>query len=231
VRYELPGLFLSNPYPEMVNGNLWTLPAEFYCYLIIAAMITSGLLFKKSIFSILFLIATAIIIIANLFFGFEEGLKSTPLMVYYFFCGSFMYHWRERIPVSFGLFLVSIVAIYYHFLSENRYIGLFPLFLTYVTIYLGLTKFPHISFVQRGDYSYGVYLYGAPIAQALVVVVPQLRGHGIWLVLATIPVTFAFAVVSWHLIEKPTLSLKKYFGRREAAVTSTLMAERSEVAS
>lgn len=228
VRYELPGLFLSNPWPDVVNGNLWTLPAEFYCYLIIAAAIITGLLFSRRVYSLFFVAITALVIVSNLFFGFEEGLRSVPLIVYYFFCGVFMYHWREYIPFNRGIFILSLVAIYYHFVSEDRYILIFPLFVTYATIYIGLVKFPRINLFQRGDYSYGVYLYGFPIAQALVVLVPQLRGHGIWLVLTAIPLTFAFAVASWHLIEKPTLSLKKRFGRREAEVTTTLIADRSQ---
>jgi peptidoglycan/LPS O-acetylase OafA/YrhL len=229
VRYELPGLFLSNPWPEVVNGNLWTLPPEFYCYLIIAAMIISGLLFHRLVFSILFVITTCVLIISNLYFGFEEGLRSSPLIVYYFFCGCFMYHWREHLPFNLGLFVLSVAAVYYHFVSADRYILVFPFFVAYVTIYLGLVKFPRIALFQRGDYSYGIYLYGFPIAQALVVVFPQLRGHGIWVILTTFTATFAFAAASWHLVEKPTLSLKKYFGRREAEVTSTLIADRSKV--
>ncbi len=231
VRYELPGLFLSNPWPAVVNGNLWTLPAEFYCYLIIAGAIISGLLFNRLVYSVFFVVITGLVVVGNLFFGFQEGLRSVPIIVYYFFCGVFTYHWREYIPFSRGLFLLSIVAIYYHFVSEDRYILFFPLVVTYFTIYIGMVKFPRISLFQRGDYSYGVYLYGFPIAQALVTIVPQLRGHGIWLVLTAFPCTFAFAVASWHLVEKPTLSLKRHFGRREADVTSKLIAERSEVAS
>ena len=229
VRYELPGLFLTNPWPDVVNGNLWTLPAEFYCYLIIAAMIVSHLLFNRLIFSVLFILTTCVLIIANTFFGFEEGLRSAPLIVYYFFCGAFMYHWREHVPYSRTLFILSIAASYYHFLSADRLMLIFPFSVTYLTIYLGLVKFPRINIVQRGDYSYGVYLYGFPIAQALVAAIPQLQGHGIWVTLTTIPLTFTFAVASWHIVEKPTLSLKKYFGRREAAVTTTLIADRDHL--
>jgi peptidoglycan/LPS O-acetylase OafA/YrhL len=229
VRYELPGLFLSNPWPAVVNGNLWTLPAEFYCYLIIAGAIISGLLFNRLVYSVFFVLITGLVVVGNLFFGFQEGLRSVPIIVYYFFCGVFMYHWREYIPFSRGLFLLCIVGIYYHFVSEDRYILFFPLVTAYFTIYLGMVKFPRIDLFQRGDYSYGVYLYGFPIAQALVTIMPQIRGHGIWLVLLAYPCTFAFAVASWHLIEKPTLSLKKHFGRREAAVTSELIAERSHI--
>ena len=42
VTYELPGVFTDNPVPALVNGNLWTLPPEFYCYLVLSALMASG---------------------------------------------------------------------------------------------------------------------------------------------------------------------------------------------
>ena len=30
-QYELPGVWGDHPYPNAVNGSLWTLPAEFFC--------------------------------------------------------------------------------------------------------------------------------------------------------------------------------------------------------
>ncbi len=35
ITYELPGLFVNNPLPKVINGNLWTLPGEFYCYFLL----------------------------------------------------------------------------------------------------------------------------------------------------------------------------------------------------
>lgn len=32
VYYFLPGVFLDNPLPRTVNGQLWTLQPEFWCY-------------------------------------------------------------------------------------------------------------------------------------------------------------------------------------------------------
>lgn len=34
--YTLPGVFTQNPYPDAVNGSLWTLPHEWTCYVVLA---------------------------------------------------------------------------------------------------------------------------------------------------------------------------------------------------
>ena len=33
--YSLPGVFETNPYPNAVNGSLWTLPIEFAMYILV----------------------------------------------------------------------------------------------------------------------------------------------------------------------------------------------------
>jgi peptidoglycan/LPS O-acetylase OafA/YrhL len=61
---------------------------------------------------------------------------------------------------------------------------------------------------MEGDYSYGIYLYGFPIQQALVEVFPTLKA---WWALfpAAARATTALAMISWHLIERPALALKR----------------------
>lgn len=37
ITYYLPGVFENNVYPNAVNGSLWSLPVEFFMYLLLAA--------------------------------------------------------------------------------------------------------------------------------------------------------------------------------------------------
>lgn len=46
VTFELPGVFLTNPWPALVNANLWTLPPEFGCYLLMLILMVTGALFQ-----------------------------------------------------------------------------------------------------------------------------------------------------------------------------------------
>jgi peptidoglycan/LPS O-acetylase OafA/YrhL len=170
-------------------------------------MIASGLLFRRLTFTLIFVIASAALLLLDATSNLVAGMGTT--IVYYFFVGSLFFHWREKIPFSFWIFVTAICGAYILYVINATYVA--PFFVAYATVYLGLIKFPRVPFLQSGDYSYGVYLYGFPIAQGLLAAFPILRGHG-WAVLAlTLPLTLAVAMASWHLIERPTLGLKRYF--------------------
>jgi peptidoglycan/LPS O-acetylase OafA/YrhL len=59
----------------------------------------------------------------------------------------------------------------------------------------------------HNDYSYGIYVYGMPIQQMLFALVGTTLGIAGFTILSLISV-FPFAILSWHLVEKPMLSLK-----------------------
>ncbi|MBZ9794739.1 acyltransferase [Mesorhizobium sp. ES1-4] len=44
IHYVLPGVFENNPFPNTVNGSLWTVPFEIGCYVLMALVIVTGLL-------------------------------------------------------------------------------------------------------------------------------------------------------------------------------------------
>ena len=209
VQFDLPGVFAANPIPGIVNSNLWTLPSEFYCYLISAFAMWSGLMFNRKALTLIFAAVTAVSIAASLTMGYGISLTTvdTPVLVYYFFAGSLFYQWRDAIPRDPRLFVVAVIVAY-ALLYTRETVYLAPLAVVYVTIYLGLFHHDKLTVLRKADYSYGIYLYGFPITQALLAVFPQLQGHGNWLVLIATPVTLCFAALSWHTIEAPMLKLK-----------------------
>jgi peptidoglycan/LPS O-acetylase OafA/YrhL len=65
----------------------------------------------------------------------------------------------------------------------------------------------HPRFEPPGDISYGVYLYGWPVQQALQALFPGISG---WAMLfPAVVITCAVAAASWLFVEKPALQLKK----------------------
>lgn len=223
VQFELPGVFLSNPVPKIVNANLWTLPAEFYCYLVTALAMAAGAMFDRRMMTICFAAVTAAAVAASLAFGYGVTMThaATPVVVYYFFAGSMFYHWREHIPCNARLFALAAV-MGYGLLYFRGTVFLAPLPVVYTTVYIGLANLPPIPFLKNCDYSYGIYLYGFPITQALVAVYPGFHGQGWLLIVVAGLLTACFAAFSWHLIEAPMLTLKKYIPRARAPAGGAL---------
>jgi peptidoglycan/LPS O-acetylase OafA/YrhL len=224
ITFSLPGVFASN-FTSVVNGNLWTLPSELDCYIITAALMLSGLVYKRVFLTSIMAAATMVLIIANLLYGFGMALDelrsdttylSPHVLTYYFFMGMVFYHWREYIFASWKLFGVAAVASY-AFLSMSHAIYIAPIFVTYVTMFLGVRGLPELKWLKTHDYSYGIYLYGFPITQAILATVPSFRGHGYVLFLAGAACTMAFAAMSWHLIERRALALKSRLPQRMTA--------------
>jgi peptidoglycan/LPS O-acetylase OafA/YrhL len=215
IQFTLPGLFYDNPLQSVVNGNVWTLPPEFYCYLLTAAMIITGLLFNRAFFTVVFFIGTGIVLSLN------PAMRDTSNPVYLFFCGSLLYHWRDHVRISGPIVLLSLAIIYWQMITKSAFY-VFPIFVSYITVCLGISWLPRLKTLNGRDYSYGIYLYGFPITQAIIALVSPLRGHGILLFLVAGPITLAFAMFSWHWIEKPALSLKRFIA--EGASIKTLSA-------
>ena len=63
------------------------------------------------------------------------------------------------------------------------------------------------------DYSFGIYIYAAPITQLLVLVFPKIADYWFLFAICTLGVTFMFAWLSWTFIERPALRLKERINR------------------
>lgn len=63
--------------------------------------------------------------------------------------------------------------------------------------------------IRTHDYSYGLYIYAFPVQQTIVALNPGIAP--LYLFMFAMPVALAFAITSWHYVEKPSLALKKYF--------------------
>ena len=226
VQMELPGVLFSSGDPVAVNANLWTLPSEFHSYLALALLMVTGIAFKRGIFTSLFVVVTAALLVSNIFFDYNAKpfILAGDINVYYFYVGAIFYVWRDRIPYAFWLFIPCVVCTYLLMFSTHA-VYLVPIMLTYVTVFLGLTAFPTNRLLRSGDYSYGIYLYGFPITQVLASSFPALRHNYLGLVFSAILGTSLFAMLSWHLIEKRFLRLRKYFSPKSAKIAEELHPE------
>jgi peptidoglycan/LPS O-acetylase OafA/YrhL len=92
--------------------------------------------------------------------------------------------------------------------------------LPYAVLVIGLASTPVVRRAARfGDMSYGLYLWAFPVQQLVVHFV------GVQRMLVDVPLvtalTLAIALVSWHLVEHPSLRLKDRLGARLAGPGSS----------
>lgn len=141
----------------------------------------------------------------------------------FFLGGCLLYVFRYRVAYHWGagtsfvlLMLLASFAIPAQWDGPLFNVVLCPI-LVYLTVLIGLTRVPALPIFRRGDYSYGIYLYGYPIQQ--VVVLAGLDRHIWWQnAVISIPLITLFAMFSWHTIERPNLLQRKrlsFLGRRE----------------
>jgi peptidoglycan/LPS O-acetylase OafA/YrhL len=217
ITFYLPGLFQENS-TNLVNVNLWTLPSEFDCYAVTAVLLIFGIIYKKSLLTVLVVVATVIFIILNGFsdFAVEPWHLAGHTVTYYFFVGLLFFLWKDRIPLRWSLFAICAAASY-GLLYSRHTIYLAPPFVVYCTIFLGVAGLPELKWLKGKDYSYGIYLYGYPIIQATLCIAPWLRGYAIEVGVISLTTTVLFAALSWTFIEKPALQLKKRVPQISAA--------------
>lgn len=219
IEYQLPGVFLDNPYPGVVNGSLWTLPLELRCYIGLTLLGLTGLLKRKRLFNVVLAVFAVSVAVPGWSDWISGDLNKTRLILCFVF-GAGFYVNREYIHfgiLPFGCILGATVGAS---LAGPAYDGieklLYILLLTYGTLGLALNKsVPRIDLSKIGDFSYGVYLYAFPVQQLLIKGFPEFftrDSEGAWsLVVVSLVPTFALAALSWFLVEKKSLALK---GRR-----------------
>jgi peptidoglycan/LPS O-acetylase OafA/YrhL len=230
IHYVLPGVFESNPFPATVNGSLWTVPFEIGCYIIMSTFIISGVLNRKRVALAVSAATTAYIAVTyspqfHVLDLFGDRLHTLldhffagrgNFLYSYFMAGSMFYLYRYRIPYHPGWLLLCVVIFMataygvFDFLpSLTQKLCLIPIII-YIMVYVGLAKVPPVPLYHRGDYSYGVYLYGYPIQQAIVTLDPSVTSPVLHFAIS-LPLVTLVAMVSWHCIEKPILRLRKRF--------------------
>lgn len=219
LRGQLPGVFEHNPSGDHVNISLWTLRDELFCYvtilLIIVLLQRFSSLFVAGLAAGLVILAyptctafateeiqhlrSALSVKVDVAYIFSQGMTVIP----FFFVGSLLYYARNRIPISFAGFVISLIAM----VAIIRYMQIFPLFpfaLGYATIYLGFYSNSVFDWFQKNDYSYGIYIFGFPIQQTLVTFFPT--GMTWWAnALLAYPIVLCLAALSWHFVERPSL--------------------------
>ncbi|KPQ15422.1 MAG: putative acyltransferase [Rhodobacteraceae bacterium HLUCCO18] len=198
IEHRVTGAFAGNPYADVVNGPLWSLFHEVAAYAVcFLFVVAGGARHPRAVLGLVVLSAMAALVAETL-----PGRIATFAPLFFAFALGIAAHvFRDRValrPVAALLFVPVIPFLPWPFAVA---------ILGYACLAIAL-RAPELSL--DGDFSYGVYIYGWPVAQTVVHLQP---GIGPWtLALTSLAATAPFAMASWYAVERPTL------GRRRMAV-------------
>lgn len=211
IHYHLPLVFAQNVYPHAVNGSLWTLPVEFFMYILVLLLGICGLLRPR--------VALCVAVLSLLAYGgaqhFPEIAAMTVLgaaqlqialkMGCFFFMGACFYLFRERIvftPAIAGVFLVALLFS----MGATWGVYVYLLAMPYLVFYFAQLDTPALRAASRyGDFSYGIYIYAFPTQQFVIYLYgPELSIRAFFL-MAFFP-TLLLAFLSWRWVEAPALA-------------------------
>ncbi len=218
--YNLPGVFAQTKYPVAVNGSLWSLPAEVLMYILTPFVLGRGqmggriaILLSAVSFAAAGIYYLRIVSVTPQPVIYGTSLISVLDVAAYFQIGAVYAVFRlERYGRPLLSLAMLIVAAWLVRLmpasSAPLAEFLLLLLLPFAVISIGCQRLRWIEKpLALGDVSYGLYLYGFPIQQALM----AFSGNAYDTrdeFLLTLPLTFVCAVLSWLLIERYALIWK-----------------------
>lgn len=195
------------------NPPLWTLSYELACYIFL--FILSKCFKQKYARVINWLLPVCVLS----YLLMALSLLSTPphgsILLYYssfFLLGSFLYFRPILMSPIFLFVLVPLAMTLAFFPARSKMVFFNP-----SDFLIGIILIPIaliLAFQSKGngslknDYSYGIYIYAAPVTQLLVLSPARIRSNWMLLASLTLFLTFVCAWLSWHLIEKQALRLR-----------------------
>jgi peptidoglycan/LPS O-acetylase OafA/YrhL len=226
--YAPPSIVFPSNYSQTLNGSLWSIPYEFWCYIGIAALGIFALLTKPRLIASIVILAVLGRAALDLFdkkpgFGLIGDVFGWPyqwlLVLPCFLIGTVFFLLRRQLPRSKGLLILLLCCLmaacyaplgpkWQKILAEAA----FPVAMAYCVFYFAFSSSVKIRNVAaKGDLSYGTYLYAFPIQQML------LSSHKlpfpIFMILSVV-LSVGAGFFSWHIVEK-------WFLRRKPTLTAS----------
>lgn len=207
---SLPGLFANAPFAGEVNQPIWTLRWELAAYGGVALLGLAGFLRSgRAMLVVLALMACALL--ADSLFReakdqpdmLDNALRYGTLYV----LGASAYVWRNVLPLNLPIF-AGLAGLTWLASGSDAELLMWLIVTAYGALWLGSLHLPGLRrATDNGDISYGLYIYGWPVTQALNERLPDIDLP--MLCLLSLVVAAGLATLSWLWIEKPALALKQ----------------------
>jgi peptidoglycan/LPS O-acetylase OafA/YrhL len=209
--FDYMGAFAGNPYPGALNGSLWSIQFEFWCYVGVALLLVCGLLRRRFVLVTMF---AASVVVSVLFQtrGWVLGgkwlgvLLGSPQLwarlLPLYLAGVVFHLYRDRVRLSASGALVAAGALLAACFVPFGWTALFPLAGTYLAFWLAFSPRVRLyGFGRYGDFSYGTYLYAFPVEQLIMRAIG--RPVAPWMLFGcALPVTLLMAAASWYGVER-----------------------------
>ncbi|MGD0857906.1 MAG: acyltransferase [Terracidiphilus sp.] len=218
--FDVPPVFVHNAWPNALNGSLWSVPFEFWCYIGILLLGVTGTLRRRWLVAALFAAAIAWHLylsitgwvpggkILGVIFGFP---LFWAIVLPFFLAGSLFHLFGGAALLRKPLMIAALaILIASNFIPHGLIVAL-PICGAYLL--LGLAYLPllrPLNLGRFGDFSYGTYLYAFPIQQLIVK-----YGGGtmapLKLFLLATPLSVGVGALSWFLVERHFLAREPVF--------------------
>lgn len=216
-------LLLRNYFPpsdvfggKPLNGSLWSIPFEFWCYIGLAFLGLSQLLTRRwpviAITSLTMLVRVWLDLTGRKpgMFGFIIGWPYLWFIVLpCFLAGTTLYLYRDVVPrsglaVCAGLAsLIGVANLPIDPLYRSCLVNLlFPPVIAYSVIYMAFSPGIKLHNASRfGDFSYGTYLYAFTIQEMLLFVFGRELSFPVYIA-TSMTLALVLGIVSWLFVER-----------------------------
>ena len=226
--FRFSPIFVHNISPNLLNGSLWSVAFEFWCYIGVLLLGVTGIFRRRwlvvAIFAAVILwhlyLAVTGWVPGGMIFGKIFGFPLFWAIVLPFFLAGSIFHLfggpallKRPLLIAAGVLLVASNFI------PHAYVITLPTCGSYLLMGLAYLPLLHpLNLGRYGDFSYGTYLYAFPIEQLIV-----MHGGGsmtpLKLFLLAAPISLFVGALSWFLVERHFLSrgsLLKHEGKENA---------------
>ena len=203
--------FDANPAAGTVNGSLWSIPYEAWCYVLVLVAGLLALDGRRGLVAGVF----ALSLVVGFVFEWRQLTPGgrilgqifgyPPLwarLLPFFLVGMAFHAWQDRIRLTAGGAAIALLALAIAARVPHGMTIALPTAGAYLLFWFAFRPIPRLSrFAAHGDFSYGIYLFSFPILQ---IVVHHAGASLQPLMLFAIgwPLSLMAAGLSWHLVEK-----------------------------
>jgi peptidoglycan/LPS O-acetylase OafA/YrhL len=205
IAFKLPGVFEEMKFGGAMNGSLWSLPVELRLYVIVAGLGLLGAFRNRATTNIVFSVIVCAALFAPHYLFFFKAVPANLRVGAFFLCGAALYTNRNSVPLHWSALLALILtAIAVHETPAFDWIA--GAVIAYGVFFIAFAKKIYLPKVIK-DYSYGIYLYAWPVQQLTAYLAPTWGPYR--MAACSIVISWVLGALSWHLIERPALKLKR----------------------